>query len=135
MSVDGARAGDSPANSDETFRIRLAPGEHRIRVAKAGFDPVEKAITVAADSERYPGPQPDPRDRHGRDPGRLLHDGQPARASRNGTRTKVPSTRVCVKPFELGQYEVTFADWDACVADGGCTHQPEDEGWGRERGP
>ena len=30
-----------------------------------------------------------------------------------------------------GQFEVTFAEWDACVAAGGCTHTPDDRGWGR----
>lgn len=33
--------------------------------------------------------------------------------------------------FSLGKYEVTFAEWDACVADGGCTYRPDDMGWGR----
>ncbi|MGZ8913835.1 MAG: SUMF1/EgtB/PvdO family nonheme iron enzyme [Methylobacter sp.] len=31
----------------------------------------------------------------------------------------------------VGKYEVTFAQWDACVAEGGCIHKPADEGWGR----
>jgi formylglycine-generating enzyme required for sulfatase activity len=35
------------------------------------------------------------------------------------------------KPFSLGKYEVTFAEWDACVAAGGCAHRPNDYGWGR----
>lgn len=39
------------------------------------------------------------------------------------------------KPFATGRYEVTFAEWDVCVADGGCTHKPGDEGWGRDRRP
>jgi formylglycine-generating enzyme required for sulfatase activity len=39
-------------------------------------------------------------------------------------------------PFALGKYEVTFAQWDACVADGGCGgHKPDDQGWGRENRP
>ena len=37
-------------------------------------------------------------------------------------------------PFAVGKYEVTFAEWDACVA-AGCTHQPDDEGWGRGTRP
>jgi len=33
-------------------------------------------------------------------------------------------------------YEVTFAEWDACVDGGGCGgHRPEDQGWGRGRRP
>ncbi len=40
------------------------------------------------------------------------------------------------KPFAVGKYEVTFAEWDACVADGGCGgYWPGDEGWGRGRRP
>ena len=39
-------------------------------------------------------------------------------------------------PFAVGRYEVTFAEWDACVAGGGCTHRPGDEeGWGRGTRP
>ena len=39
------------------------------------------------------------------------------------------------QPFAMAKYEVTFAEWDACVSDGGCSHRPEDEGWGRGRRP
>ena len=39
-------------------------------------------------------------------------------------------------PFAVGKYEVTFAEWDACVAAGGCNgHRPDDEGWGRGQRP
>ena len=34
-------------------------------------------------------------------------------------------------PFAVGAYEVTFAEWEACVAGGGCGgRQPDDGGWG-----
>ncbi len=39
------------------------------------------------------------------------------------------------QPFAMGRYPVTFAQWDACVTDGGCTHNPSDEGWGRGSRP
>jgi formylglycine-generating enzyme required for sulfatase activity len=35
----------------------------------------------------------------------------------------------------VGKYEVTFAEWDTCSAEGGCPHQPRDPGWGRGRRP
>ena len=39
-------------------------------------------------------------------------------------------------PFAVGLYEVTFAEWDACVADGGCgARPPDDAGWGRGSRP
>lgn len=40
------------------------------------------------------------------------------------------------RAFAVGKYEVTFAEWDACVADGGCAgYRPDDHGWGRGRQP
>ncbi len=36
--------------------------------------------------------------------------------------------------FAVGKYEVTFAEWDACVSAGGCSHRPDDR-WGRGRHP
>lgn len=41
------------------------------------------------------------------------------------------------KPFAAGKFEVTFAEWQACVVGGGCAGNtaPSDEGWGRERRP
>lgn len=38
-------------------------------------------------------------------------------------------------PFAIGKYELTFADWDACVAGGGCRYRPNDLGWGRGNFP
>ena len=39
-------------------------------------------------------------------------------------------------PLAVGKHEVTFDEWDACVAAGGCNgYSPADEGWGRGRRP
>jgi formylglycine-generating enzyme required for sulfatase activity len=38
------------------------------------------------------------------------------------------------KPFAVGIHEVTLAQWDACVAGGGCSQAP-DNGWGRGARP
>ena len=49
-----------------------------------------------------------------------------------------PQRRVSIRqPFAVGKFEVTFAEWEACVAGGGCTSNktPGDEGWGRGRLP
>ena len=47
-----------------------------------------------------------------------------------------PVHRVTVPAFRLGKYEVTFAQWDACVADGSCNgYSPDEEGWGRGNRP
>jgi len=39
------------------------------------------------------------------------------------------------KPFAVGKFEVMFAEWDACVDDGGCNVFPSDERWGRGNRP
>ncbi len=47
-----------------------------------------------------------------------------------------PQHRVTIaKPFAVGKYEVTFKEWDACRRAGGCSHNPGDEGWGRQNRP
>ncbi|MCC5866192.1 MAG: SUMF1/EgtB/PvdO family nonheme iron enzyme [Wenzhouxiangella sp.] len=46
-----------------------------------------------------------------------------------------PQRQVNVPAFAMGQTAVTFEQWDACVADGGCTHDPGDAGWGRGNRP
>ena len=38
-------------------------------------------------------------------------------------------------PFAIGTREVTFAQYDACVAAGGCSRRPSDNGWGRGSRP
>ena len=44
-----------------------------------------------------------------------------------------PARRIdFTRPFAIAAREVTFAEWDACVADGGCAgHKAIDFGWGR----
>jgi formylglycine-generating enzyme required for sulfatase activity len=45
-----------------------------------------------------------------------------------------PRHEVTVPAFAISKYEVTFDDWDVCVADGGCD-PASDGGWGRGRRP
>jgi len=47
-----------------------------------------------------------------------------------------PPRKVTIaKPFLVSKYEVTFDEWDACSETGGCSFQPDDEGWGRGKRP
>ena len=40
------------------------------------------------------------------------------------------------KPLAIARFDLTFDEWDACVADGGCDgYIPQDQGWGRGRRP
>ena len=61
--------------------------------------------------------------------------GTPAGEHRLGSEYEQPQHRVTIKqPFAVGKFEVTFAEWDACVSEGGCKHKPETK-WGRGRQP
>jgi len=39
------------------------------------------------------------------------------------------------KPFYIGRREVTYEEWDACIAEAGCKQRPDDRGLGRARRP
>jgi formylglycine-generating enzyme required for sulfatase activity len=58
--------------------------------------------------------------------------GEPKREAFEGSQHLVTIPR----PFAVGRFAVTFDEWDACVADGGCDgYRPSDQGWGRGRLP
>jgi formylglycine-generating enzyme required for sulfatase activity len=67
--------------------------------------------------------------------GRFVMGSRPSVESRS--RDEVPQRLVrFMQPFALGKYEVSFAQWDACVADGGCgAYRPDDRDAGRGRHP
>jgi formylglycine-generating enzyme required for sulfatase activity len=61
--------------------------------------------------------------------------GSPANErQRSSSETQV---RVAIaEPFAVAKYAVTFDEWDACIADGGCNgYRPTDQGWGRGKHP
>lgn len=59
-------------------------------------------------------------------------DTEPGRYPNEGPQRTVTLAR----PFAVGRYSVTFSEWDACVADGGCGgHRPDESGWGRDKQP
>jgi formylglycine-generating enzyme required for sulfatase activity len=54
------------------------------------------------------------------------------------TNDEGPHRTVTIRqPFALGKFEVTFAEWEACVAHGGCpgNRSPGDGGWGKGQQP
>ncbi|MGA8157304.1 MAG: formylglycine-generating enzyme family protein, partial [Rhodoplanes sp.] len=60
-----------------------------------------------------------------------------AESEEGRTRFEGPQHRVMFsRPFAVGKFPVTFDEWDACVADGGCDHyKPSDSNWGRGKRP
>ena len=59
--------------------------------------------------------------------------GEEGRFDREGPQRHVTIAR----PFGVGKFEVTFAEWDACVSAGACAanKNPSDQGWGRGKRP
>jgi formylglycine-generating enzyme required for sulfatase activity len=54
-----------------------------------------------------------------------------------GDHDEKPQHHVTIgRQFAVAQYEVTFDQWEACVADGGCAgYKPSDQGWGGGKRP
>jgi formylglycine-generating enzyme required for sulfatase activity len=57
-------------------------------------------------------------------------------ALEGGKANELPQHKVTIsKAFAVSKFEVTFAEWDACIAAAACKHRPDDRGWGRGRRP
>ena len=57
---------------------------------------------------------------------------EPGHRSEEGPQTMV----IFKKPFAVGRSEITFGEWFACVAQGGCgAYRPGDYGWGTGQHP
>ena len=68
--------------------------------------------------------------------GSFMMGSPPGEKGRTRTDAEGPVHRVTISaPFAVAKYEMTFAEWDACVAEGGCRHRPDDQGWGRGNRP
>ena len=66
--------------------------------------------------------------------GSFLMGSLPGETGRDGD--EGPRHRVTIaRPFSVGVHEVTFAQWDACRRAGGCSHNPDGQGWGRGTRP
>jgi formylglycine-generating enzyme required for sulfatase activity len=106
----------SPAESGEMKA--LTPGEERALRPRDSFkecDRCPQMMVVPAGELEMGSPQ-----------------SEADRSPEEGPRHAV----VFARPFAVGRFAVTFDEWDACVAAGGCDgHVPSDEGWGRGRRP
>ena len=64
-------------------------------------------------------------------PGGLFRMGSPDGEAGRG-RDEGPQREVSISPFAISKTEITFQQWDACLAGGGCGgFSPSDHGWGR----
>jgi formylglycine-generating enzyme required for sulfatase activity len=154
--VDGKRKGTSPAKKGQTFAIKLSEGEYLFKAliphaSKSIYDYVgTESVFVADDTlqtiEITLGKQ--------------VNEAAKAKAAANfkknpAVMVTVPagSFRMCcvsgrdcndrekpvhqvnINAFNMGATEVTFNQWDACVAAGACNHFPADQSWGRGNRP
>jgi formylglycine-generating enzyme required for sulfatase activity len=149
--INGQRKGNSPSEEGQNFAIKLRSGEYTVEAIKPQ-GPTElfgkKTIFVADDSlqtitiEMAERPSASFRAQlkqkfGGRTP-QIDMLALPAGSFERGDSARDierPVHRVEVGAFEMGRTEVTFDQWDACVANGGCDHFPKDEGWGRGNRP
>jgi formylglycine-generating enzyme required for sulfatase activity len=134
--VDGQRKGSTPAQAGKALVLEIEEGEHRVEAVTAGERPGKASaeVFVGAGAIQPVHLVPFAAPAMVRIPaGTFLMGCQPGEAE--CVDAEKPAHRVSVPAFELGKTEVTFADWDACVADGGCRHKPEDQGWGRDDRP
>jgi formylglycine-generating enzyme required for sulfatase activity len=62
--------------------------------------------------------------------------GSPASEFRRTDNEGPQHTVTFTRNFAVGRFALTFDEWDACVADGGCNgYKPANDGWGRGRRP
>ncbi len=66
-------------------------------------------------------------------PGAFVMGSPPSETGRDNDEGPAHQVNIA-RPFALGKYEVTFDEWDACVAERACK-EVKDEGWGRGRRP
>ena len=150
--------GKSPAEVGQTFAIQLDEGEYTVKamkpnglkehfaekkifIADGTVQPVvlklaehesEAAMTANELKQKYANYMPDPEMvaiKSGKFRMGCLESDKICINNKN------PVLDMNVPGFEIGKYAVIFDMWDACYAQGGCDHYPDDKGWGRGKRP
>lgn len=146
--VNGKRKGSTPVEAGRAFVIELNEGEHivealipstgqweqytkkEIFVAEDTLQPATLKLTkrisaIFRNSLKQKHPKPI-------EPKMVLIKGGSFKMGCVSQHKKCrddekPVHTVTVDSFLMGQYEVTFNEWDACVAANACSHYPEDD--------
>lgn len=143
--INGKRKGSTPSEVGQSFVIELAEGEYTIEAvlpSKGQFEQyAKKEIFVAEDTlqpvslklekrassnfrkdlkRKHPNPI---------EPEMVSIQGGSFRmgcvsGSKDCSSDEKPVHTITIGSFLMGKYEVTFNEWDACVAAGGCNHYP-----------
>jgi formylglycine-generating enzyme required for sulfatase activity len=116
--VQTAQATPAPASAASTQAAPLSPVQEKALKAKDTFRECANCpelVVVPAGSFTMGSPK-----------------SEPGHSANEGPQHKVAIAR----QFAVGRFEVTFDEWEACAADGGCNgYKPSDEGWGRGSRP
>jgi len=60
--------------------------------------------------------------------------GSPANELGHGSQEGPQHWVTFAQQFAVGEFALTFEEWEACIVDGGCNgYRPPDRGWGRGR--
>ncbi len=126
--------------------LLLDPGDYRVEVSAAGYEPWEGVISHGSEPQRVAVTLPvlplgvsfsDELSSGGEGPEMVVIPAGRFRmgcvSGRECTDSEFPVHEVAIsQAFAVSKYEVTFEDWDACLAGGGCGgYRAGDEVWGR----
>ena len=153
--IDGKRKGNSPSDSGQAFIIQLKEGEYLVEARREIVDDNkfetehygEKSIFIADDTIQSVSLKLELREVPGQDKRQIVGsiikqleadmvkipagEFSMGDIQGGGDSDEKPVHRVSVDAFWLSKSEVTFDQWDACVAASGCSYNPDDRGWGR----
>lgn len=128
----------SPIEQPYTTGMELPGGRYQIRVTAPGYETVEQIIELTqsgiAATITLPWIEPNTGMVFIHIPAGSFLMGTPE-TEINRNFDESPIHNVNLPSFLFGKYEVTFAQWDACVTARGCRYRPADQGWGRENRP
>ena len=112
---DNAEQTDNPPTETPTASADVEPAgaTTKTNVATTTCDLCPQMVAIPAGTFNMGSPNNEPR--------RYSYEG--------------PQRTVAVKAFHMSAHEVTFDEWDACVADGACKTKGNDHGWGRGKRP
>lgn len=66
----------------------------------------------------------------------VLPPGTYAMGAEDGNDKELPVHLVSISaPIAMSRFEITWDEWEACVAAAGCERDPDDHGWGRGKRP
>jgi len=152
VSDDALSINGDPRGTTGPASLELEPGVYQIEVSKPGYEDFNLRVTLAPGESRTVRAMltPTPVQRTPADLSELVDCDVcprmvviPAGTYSMGSPSSEPSRdndedpvhSVTLPRFAAGKYEVTFAEWDACVAANGCNQKPGDRSWGRELRP